>query len=271
MIDRFTGPYAFLSNFFPAPVAYDGVTYPTTEHAFQAAKTLDRSTRAAIQACARPAEAKHLGRACTLRPHWNTLRLDVMRSLIQQKFAAGTTLAQQLLDTDSRPLVERNTWGDDFWGVYQGQGHNHLGLLLMQHRAELRAPGTPRDPAPAYPLWLQRVLTAATITRPMPEAKAFAALVALAYAQVPLRGIFDPGSRDEPEPELSTTIDEIARTHLGLGAAITSWRDTLTDANLTFERKDAVEEAALHVQEISDTARFYAGLACGLVFRAFQK
>ena len=38
-IDSVSGAHAFLSNFHPAPVVLDGVTYPSVEHAFQAAKT----------------------------------------------------------------------------------------------------------------------------------------------------------------------------------------------------------------------------------------
>ena len=39
-INSFSGAYAFLSNFEPAPIYYDGLSYPTVEHAFQAAKIL---------------------------------------------------------------------------------------------------------------------------------------------------------------------------------------------------------------------------------------
>ena len=37
-IDCFAGKYAFLSNFYPSPIApfNDGIVYPTVEHAFQA-------------------------------------------------------------------------------------------------------------------------------------------------------------------------------------------------------------------------------------------
>jgi len=38
MIDDFRGPYRWLSNFEPSPVEFDGVIYPTVEHAYQAAK-----------------------------------------------------------------------------------------------------------------------------------------------------------------------------------------------------------------------------------------
>lgn len=38
-ISSFTGKYAFLSNFYPAPVTYMGQTYANNEAAFQAQKT----------------------------------------------------------------------------------------------------------------------------------------------------------------------------------------------------------------------------------------
>lgn len=38
-IDRFDGPFRFLSNFYPCTVEFVGYTYPTTEHGFVAAKT----------------------------------------------------------------------------------------------------------------------------------------------------------------------------------------------------------------------------------------
>ena len=41
VIDRFTGPYAFLSNFHPCRVTFYGMTFPSVEAAFQAAKCAD--------------------------------------------------------------------------------------------------------------------------------------------------------------------------------------------------------------------------------------
>ena len=34
VIDRFTGPYAFLSNFHPCRVTFYGMTFPSVEAAF---------------------------------------------------------------------------------------------------------------------------------------------------------------------------------------------------------------------------------------------
>ena len=39
--------------------------------------------------------------------------------------------------TGNAVLVEKNDWGDTFWGVCSGKGENYLGRLLMQVRKEI--------------------------------------------------------------------------------------------------------------------------------------
>ncbi|MHB2019734.1 MAG: NADAR family protein [Candidatus Xenobia bacterium] len=136
-IDRFDGPHAFLSNFYPSPVTWDGITFPTVEHAFQAAKCVEREDQLAIAAAATPGKAKKLGKKAWMRENWQDERLGVMEALLCQKFD-NEELAQRLLETGGADLVEGNTWGDRFWGVDGGEGKNHLGRLLMRIRTELR-------------------------------------------------------------------------------------------------------------------------------------
>ncbi len=142
-ITSFHDQHEFLSNFSPSPVILDGVTYPTVEHAFQAAKTLDSGYRQAICTADTPARAKRLGRLVPLRADWEKVKFDVMRSLLDQKFAPGTELAQKLIATYPEELIEGNTWGDRFWGAVlvsgQWDGSNWLGRLLMQIREVLVA------------------------------------------------------------------------------------------------------------------------------------
>lgn len=139
-IVSFSGPYRFLSNFYPAQIYYDGVYYPTLEHAYQAAKTLNGVDRELIRGAATPGEAKTRGRRVTKRPHWDAIKLDVMERLLRGKFRPGSKLARQLIQTGNAELVEGNTWGDVFWGVCRGEGENHLGRLLMKLRRELVKP-----------------------------------------------------------------------------------------------------------------------------------
>ena len=78
MIAEFEGQYAFLSNFFPSPIIYEGITYPTNEHFFQAMKTLDQEERRAIAAAGTPGKAKRMGRQVSLRNDWEQVKVDVL-------------------------------------------------------------------------------------------------------------------------------------------------------------------------------------------------
>jgi ribA/ribD-fused uncharacterized protein len=138
-IEEFQGQYRFLSNFWRVVVTFDGMTFRSVEHAFQAAKTHDRAHRLAIQACIKPGEAKRKGRMVTLRPDWEKVKLEVMLGLIREKFSYPS-LWDKLLTTGEAELVEGNDWGDTFYGRCGGTGQNHLGKMLMRVRNELRAP-----------------------------------------------------------------------------------------------------------------------------------
>src|SRR5262245_37464769 len=140
-ITAFHGAYAFLSNFAASPVVLDGETYPTVEHAFQAAKTFDPAQRQSIREANTPATAKRLGRQVTLRADWEQVKFEIMRQLLLQKFTLPE-LRAALLATGDAELIEGNTWNDRTWGktLVKGQwvGKNWLGELLMAERREIR-------------------------------------------------------------------------------------------------------------------------------------
>lgn len=136
-------PYEFLSNFYPAVVHYEGITYPTTEHAYQAAKTLDRDQRYIMSRLNTPGRAKKLGQRLALRADWNMAKFPIMRDIVAQKFTVHRHLAAMLLATDDAFLLEGNTWHDNVWGscvcaACGANGQNHLGRILMEVRAELK-------------------------------------------------------------------------------------------------------------------------------------
>jgi len=135
MINSFRGKNRFLSNFWPAPVTLDGVEYPSTENAYQAAKTLDLECRKVFETCS-SGDAKKLGRQLTVRDDWKNISLGIMLDLNRQKFQ-DEELKAKLKATGDQELVEGNTWGDTFWGVCNGVGENHLGKILMQVRKEV--------------------------------------------------------------------------------------------------------------------------------------
>jgi ribA/ribD-fused uncharacterized protein len=135
-IHSFSGEYRFLSNFFPSPVDLDGIEYPTVEHAYQAAKTLDLKARTEIRFAPSARQAKRLGSKVKLRHNWEKEKYPVMVKLLYQKFRVEP-LRTMLMETGDAELVEGNTWGDTYWGVCNGVGKNILGRLLMTLRKSL--------------------------------------------------------------------------------------------------------------------------------------
>lgn len=143
-ITLFKGDNGFLSNFHPCPVILDEVEYPTVEHAFQAAKTLDPEMRRRIREAPTSGKAKRMGRVLKLDmsvPAWNTLKVAIMYDLIHQKFSKEP-FRTKLLATGDAELIEGNWWSDTFWGVCMGKGENRLGVLLMKVREDLKEGGT---------------------------------------------------------------------------------------------------------------------------------
>lgn len=138
-ISKFKGEGKWLSNFEPSVIHYDGVEYPTVEHAYQAAKTLDPAERAAILACKTPGDARRLGQKVTFRTNWELMKVSVMYILVLEKFTRHEHLREKLLATEDHHLIEDSTgWNDRFWGVSDGYGRNHMGRILMDVREELR-------------------------------------------------------------------------------------------------------------------------------------
>ncbi len=136
-IRGFFGEYRWLSNFWPAPVKMYGLEYPTVEHAYQAAKTLDEEEREFIRLQSTPGKAKRAGKTITVREDWETFKVGAMKILLERKFSIPH-LKEKLLATGDALLVEENDWGDTFWGECRGTGQNILGKLLMEIRESLK-------------------------------------------------------------------------------------------------------------------------------------
>lgn len=143
MIKEFSGIHEFLSNFWHSPFVYEGITYPTNEHFFQAMKTLDPTERQWIASAETPGIAKRRGRTCTLRHDWEMVKDEVMLTGLRIKFSQPS-LRTMLLMTGDQELVEGNWWHDNTWGscscerCHTIHGQNRLGKLLMQVRNEIR-------------------------------------------------------------------------------------------------------------------------------------
>ncbi len=136
VIDSFQDEYRFLSNFFLSEVNYKGVIWPSSEHLYQALKTLDLIKREEIRQ-ATPGKAKRLGKKVEMRSDWDEVKDQIMSDVVWLKFSQNPELAQKLIETGDAELIEGNWWGDTYWGVCKGKGQNKLGEILQGIRSRL--------------------------------------------------------------------------------------------------------------------------------------
>ena len=146
MITKFRGKYKFLSNMYLCPINIDGsnggklqgVTYPSVENYYQAAKTNNIEEKELI-AAVDPYASKRLGRKVKLREDWNEVKQSVMMMGLLHKFGIPE-LKGKLLLTGYETIVEGNTWHDNYWGDCSCigckfiKGQNKLGDMLMAIR-----------------------------------------------------------------------------------------------------------------------------------------
>ena len=148
MIESFSGRYNFLSNFYPAKIEHQGITYPTVEHYYVSMKVKNDQQidgkyitmidcRELIAKMPQASKVKQFGKIIKIRRDWDDVKLDVMLWGIREKFK-HTDLKDLLLSTGDQELVEGNTWNDTYWGICRGEGQNNLGKILMKVRMELR-------------------------------------------------------------------------------------------------------------------------------------
>jgi ribA/ribD-fused uncharacterized protein len=135
-IKGFFEEYRFLSNFHVCDIYYDGLLYPSTENAYQAAKHKDVDVKKKFTLIT-PAESKKLNRTLQLSPEeiaeFDGTKTMVMGELTYIKYK-DQKLKELLLETGHRYLEETNYWNDTFWGVCNGVGRNYLGRILMTQR-----------------------------------------------------------------------------------------------------------------------------------------
>lgn len=156
--------YGFFSNFSRHVVDLEGWSWPTSEHYFQAMKSMDLEVRKKIRDKPTPGQAAYLGRSTTLRSDWNSpvsqsyltlakewkqdiptrpdTYVELVKDLamwraIRAKFTQHQDLTECLLNTKDAILVEAAD-ADPYWGWGPSKtGANKLGFLLMELRSTL--------------------------------------------------------------------------------------------------------------------------------------
>ena len=137
-------PYGAFSNLYRRSMIFEGETFPTSEHAYQAGKARKRAVRDWLMNAPSPAllaMAAHGLYYWDVAPGWSTTKFERMRRVLRAKFAQHEDLRQLLVGTGDARLVESATVDNEvnrLWGEVNGVGRNMLGTMLMELRAELR-------------------------------------------------------------------------------------------------------------------------------------
>ena len=137
-IRSFREEYEFLSNPYKCRVLFNGIWYPSSEHAYQASKTVITSIRKNMAKIRGWRDVKRRGNKVQLRRHWEEKKDHFMYRIVKAKFKQNKDLLIKLIATGEAHLEEGNDWGDTYWGTVNGQGQNCLGTILMRVREELQ-------------------------------------------------------------------------------------------------------------------------------------
>jgi len=139
-------PYGAFSNLYRREIEFEGVVYPTAEHAYQAGKPRKDSVREWLMSAPSPsllAMAAHGLYSWDIQPNWSKVKFERMKQVLRAKFTQHEDLAALLLATGEARLVESATVDNlvnRTWGEVNGKGKNMLGKLLMEIRSELQQP-----------------------------------------------------------------------------------------------------------------------------------
>lgn len=155
-------PHGYMSNFSRHPIELDDKIWATSEHFFQAMKSLDPEIQEAIRLQPSPGKAAYMGRSTALRSDWDEVtgtphlaaifsdergivvelvKDHFMFSALVAKFTQHPAIAKELLETGDRYLIENthSAMTDPYWGNGPSlNGLNKLGRMLMIVRKRLR-------------------------------------------------------------------------------------------------------------------------------------
>lgn len=136
---KFKGGRSSFSNFHRAHVKIWGMTFLSSEHAYQYRKavTMNQWEEAETILHARtPHQAKEISQDIITDQRWQNIRIGVMYDILREKVRQCHAFLRDLKASNERVLIEDTE--DEYWGCgSSGQGQNTLGRLLMTLREEI--------------------------------------------------------------------------------------------------------------------------------------
>ncbi len=135
----YEGTRYMFSNFSSFRVQWRGVSWMTSEHAYQAAKFNDPEIIELIKNAPSAHDAKKIAHAHQdkIVSNWSEIEVGIMEEILRAKLAQHPYIQRKLRESGNREIVE-NSPTDSFWGRGPDwKGQNHLGKLWMKLRIEM--------------------------------------------------------------------------------------------------------------------------------------
>ena len=132
----------------PHPFQLEDALWPTIEHYYQALKFDKTQYQIKILGAATAAQAKALGNARFKRKRrdFKDVRTTLMTRAVYTQAKTYNAIAERILQTDSRKLVE-NSQFDYYWGCGRDhRGENHYGQVVMNVRGKLQDESAGQSP-----------------------------------------------------------------------------------------------------------------------------
>lgn len=117
----------------------DGAEWPSAEHYYQGMKFEDGAIREQIRSTDHPDKASKLAKSKKkfIRKDWDKVRQVIMTRAIYTKCRTHESIAESLLATEDKQIVETSMY-DYYWGCGRdGRGNNVFGKVLMNVREKL--------------------------------------------------------------------------------------------------------------------------------------
>jgi len=142
MVGFYEREFYVFSNFSSFQVEWMGYLWPTSEHAYQAARFFDRSPEYVqkIKDSRSAHEAFEIaqGNKQYQRDNWEAIKTEVMLEICRHKLQQNPYVWHKLELTNDEHLVEDSPV-DSFWGWgADRQGRNELGKVWMKLREEVQ-------------------------------------------------------------------------------------------------------------------------------------
>ncbi len=130
--------YYFLSNFSSFAIEWKGKLWPTSEHAYQAAKFfgVDESIVEEIFLARSAHDSKKIAKKYQEKynPDFDTEKISIMEDICRHKLEQHEYIQKKLLESGECILIE-DSHKDAFWGWGENKdGRNELGKIWMKLR-----------------------------------------------------------------------------------------------------------------------------------------